>query len=419
MVLDLIPLLIALAGLVFYTVLAGADFGAGVWQLLAGRGEHGHEIRDRTHRAIGPVWEANHVWLILVLTVVWTAYPVFFGSVASTLTLPIFLAALGIVLRGLSYALHSAIDTPRERRVIDAGFSVCSVLTPFMLGTAVGAIASGRVPVGNAAGNLVSSWTNATSLMGGVLAVCAGAFLAAVYLAADSGRFATPKLADAFRTRALISAVVTGLVALATLVVVDNDLPAFYRGLTHGLGLAAVIVSGVAGAASFLLVWIRRYAIARLAAAVAVAALLGGWAAAQRPDLLPGLTLREGSADNATMIAVIVSIVLGGAILFPSLAFLFRLSLSGRLYPDRRGPVEQHPDRADAARPAWAARAALAGFVIGAVLLVFADDDAGHVVAIVAFACTALLAFTAVGPDQLGARPSEVHIEPPPRGPGW
>jgi cytochrome d ubiquinol oxidase subunit II len=419
MVLDLIPLLIALSGLVFYTVLAGADFGAGVWQLLAGRGERGHEIRDRTHRAIGPVWEANHVWLILVLTVVWTAYPTFFGSVTSTLTVPIFLAALGIVLRGLSYALHSAIDTPRDRRVIDTAFSICSVLTPFMLGTAVGAIASGRVPVGNAAGNLISSWTNAASLLGGVLAVCTGAFLAAVYLAADAERFAAPGPAAAFRARALISAVVTGLVALATLVVVENDLPAFYRGLTHGLGLAAVIVSGVAGALSFLLVWVRRYEIARLAAVVAVAALLGGWAAAQRPDLLPGLSLREASADDATMIAVIISIAAGGAILFPSLGFLFRLSLSGRLYPDHRGPVEQHPDRADAARPAWAARAALAGFVIGAALLVFADDDAGHVVGIVAFAATALLAFTAVGPDQLATRSPQVHVEPPPEGPGW
>jgi cytochrome d ubiquinol oxidase subunit II len=419
MVLDLLPLLIALAGLVFYTVLAGADFGAGLWQLLAGSSERGREIQSHAHRAIGPVWEANHVWLVLVLTVVWTAYPTFFGSVCSTLALPIFLAALGIVLRGLSYALHSAIDTSRERRVIDTAFSFFSVLTPFMLGTVVGALASRRVPVGNATGNLVSSWTNVTSVLSGVLAVCTGAFLAAVYLAADSERFGAPEIAAAFRARALVSAVVTGALALGTLAEVDHDAPELYRGLTHGLGLAAVIVSAVAGVGSFALVWAGRYAVARLAAVVAVAALLGGWAAALRPDLLPGLSLSAASADSATMIAVVVSIAAGGVILFPSLGFLFRLSLSGRLRPDRRGPVSQQPTRADALRPRWAARAALAGFVVGAVLLVFADDDAGHVIGVIAFAVTALLAYTAVGPDQLAARPSHLHAEPPPDGPRW
>jgi cytochrome d ubiquinol oxidase subunit II len=404
MALDILVLLIALAGLVFYTVLAGADFGAGVWQLLAGTGEGGRKVRDHAHRAIGPVWEANHVWLILVLTVVWTAYPTFFGSVCSTLAIPIFLAALGIVLRGLSYALHSAIDTWRERRIIDTAFSLFSVLPPFMLGTVVGAIASGRVPVGNAAGNLVTSWTNATSVLSGVLAVCTGAFLAAVYLAADAQRFSDDEAAAAFRIRALASAVVTGLIALATLIVTNHDAPALFHGLTRGLGLAAVIVSAAAGVASFGLVWMGRYAVARLAAVIAVAALLCGWAAALRPDLLPGLSLSAASADSATMLAVIIAIAAGGVILFPSLGFLFRLSLSGQLHPDRRGPVVQRPNRPDALRPRWAARAAVACYVIGAVLLVFADDNAGHVIGVCAFAVAALLAFTAVGPDQLAAR---------------
>jgi len=405
MALDIIVLLIALAGLVFYTVLAGADFGAGVWQLLAGSGERGREIREHANRAIGPVWEANHVWLILVLTVVWTGFPVFFGSVFSTLTIPIFLAAIGIVLRGLSYALHSAIDTWRERRAIDTAFSAFSVLTPFMLGTVIGSIGARRVPVGNASGNLVTSWTDSVSVLSGVLSVCTGAFLAAVYLAADAERFSEPEIAAAFHTRALISAVVTGLLALATLIVTNHAAPPLFHGLTRGLGLAAVIVSAVAGVVCFGLVWARRYAVARLAAVVAVAALLLGWAAALRPDLLPGLSLSAASADSATMIAVIIAIAAGGLILFPSLGFLFRLSLAGRLQPDRRGPVQQRPDRADAPRPAWAARAALACYVAGAALLVFADDDPGHVVGVFLFALTALLAFTAVGPDQLAAQP--------------
>jgi cytochrome d ubiquinol oxidase subunit II len=402
MFLDLVPLLIALVGLVLYTVLAGADFGAGLWQLLAGPGERGRALRDHAHRANAPVWEANHVWLILVLTVVWTAYPVFFGSVCSTLAIPLFLAALGIVFRGLCYALHYATKMPRERRVIDTTFSISSILTPFMLGTIVGAIASGRVPVGNAAGDPVSSWTNPTSLISGALAVSAGAFLAAVYLAADALRSPSADLVDAFRTRALITAPVTGALALAALVIVHHDAPHLYDGLTSGAGLAAVIVSGVAGVASFALVWLRHYSAARLAAAVAVAGLLAGWAAAQRPDLLPGLTLQAAAADDATLIAVIVSIAIGAVILFPSLAFLFRLVLTGRLDP---GPSpEPHTPGADAPRPAWAGRAALACFVIGAALLVFADGDAAHAVGVIAFATTAVLGFAALGPDQLADR---------------
>ncbi|MBR7830347.1 cytochrome d ubiquinol oxidase subunit II [Actinospica sp. MGRD01-02] len=406
MVLDLIPLLIALVGLVLYTVLGGADFGAGLWQLLAGSGERGRALRDHAHRANAPVWEANHVWLILVLTVVWTTYPSFFGSVCSTLAIPLFLAAIGIVFRGLTYALHYATDVPRERRVIDVTFSISSILTPFMLGTVVGAIASDRVPVGNAAGNAITSWTNPTSLMSGVLAVCTGAFLSAVYLAADARRFSESGISEAFRTRAVASALITGVLALATLAVAHQDAPRLYDGLTSGLGLAAVVVSGVAGLASLGLVWLRRYTTARLAAAVAVAGLLAGWAAAQRPDLLPGLTVQEAAADNATLIAVIVSIAVGAVILFPSLAFLFRLVLTGRLDPGRLTPAS-HPVGPDARRPAWAGRAAVACFVLGTALFVFADGDAAHTVAVIAFAVTAVFAYAAIGPDQLAARESE------------
>ena len=418
MILDLTPLAIALVGLVLYTVLGGADFGAGFWQLLAGSGAYGRELRDHAHRAIAPVWEANHVWLILVITVLWTGYPVFFGSVFSSLDVPLFLALLGIILRGLCYALHNATDLPRERRVIDTTFAVSSILTPFMLGTCIGAIASGRVPVGNAAGAPYSSWTNSTSLLSGAIAVSTGAFLAAVYLAADARRFpAIAGLGDAFRRRALGAGAATGVLALVALAVSHGDAPHLYHGLTRGLGLAAVIVSAVAGLASMALVRSRRYSVARLAAAIAVAALLGGWAAAQRPDLLPGLPVRTAAADDTTLVALIVAIAIGAVILFPSLALLFRLSLAGRLDPDRRGPELEHPERGDALRPGWAARGALACFVAGCALLVFADDDAGHVVGVVAFAATAVLGFTAIGPDQLAAQEPHVHVVPPSDGP--
>ena len=246
MILDLTPLAIALVGLVLYTVLGGADFGAGFWQLLAGTGAYGREIRDHAHRAIAPVWEANLVWLILVITVLWTGYPTFFGSVFSSLAVPLFLALLGIILRGLCYALQNATEVPRERRVIDLAFSISSILTPFMLGTCIGAIASRRVPPGNAVGDPISSWTNATSLLSGAIAVSTGAFLAAVYLAADARRSPVAGIGDAFRRRALAAAVATGVLALVTLGVAHHDVPALYRGLTSGLGLAAVLVSAAA-----------------------------------------------------------------------------------------------------------------------------------------------------------------------------
>ena len=150
------PLALALIGLVAYTVLGGADFGAGLWFLLSGRGPERDRLREQTFRAMGPVWEANHVWLIFVLVVCWTAYPVAFGSIASTLAVPLFIAALGIIMRGTAYALRSGSPTPAQDRDHRLVFSFSSVLTPFALGTAVGAIASGRVPVGNAQGDLFS-----------------------------------------------------------------------------------------------------------------------------------------------------------------------------------------------------------------------------------------------------------------------
>src|ERR671922_2110939 len=140
----LIPLIFALIGLVFYAVLGGADFGAGFWQLTAGKGPNAQKIRDHAHHAIAPVWEANHVWLIFVLVVVWTAYPRAFGSIASTLAVPLFAAALGIIIRGACYALRSSVSTPREERVLGALFGASSGLTPFALGAAIGGIASGR-----------------------------------------------------------------------------------------------------------------------------------------------------------------------------------------------------------------------------------------------------------------------------------
>jgi cytochrome d ubiquinol oxidase subunit II len=282
---------------------------------------------------MGPVWEANHVWLIFVLVVCWTAYPVAFGSITSTLAVPLFIAAIGIILRGASYALRGQLDEARGRRAIENLFALSSVLTPFALGTVVGAIASGRVPVGNAAGNLITSWLNPTSVFIGALAVATGAYLAAVYLAADAHRMGVPTLEHDFRTRALTSGLCAGALALAGLVVVRYDAPALFNGLTSDGGAAMIGVSAAGGLLTLLLVWRNHFGLARASAALAVAAIVAGWALAQKPRFLPGLSVDQAAAGRSTLLAVIITVAGGAIVLVPSLVLLFRLFLRGRLDP--------------------------------------------------------------------------------------
>jgi cytochrome d ubiquinol oxidase subunit II len=338
---DLCAALIVL-GLTAYAVLAGADFGAGLWDLAAGRGRGGARARTLIVSAMGPVWEANHVWLIFVLVVFWTCFPVAFGSVASTLAVPLFLAAVGIIFRGSTFAFRG-VAGPRSRPAVRALFVLSSLLTPFFLGSAVGAVASGRVPVGNAAGDQIGSWWNPTGALVGALAVLTGVYLAAVYLAADARRAGAPDLAEAFRLRALISGAVAGAVAIGGLLVLRHDARAFYDDLT-GDGLAFVILSAVGGVATLALVWRRAFGPARAAAALAVAAVIWGWAWSQRPAFLPGgLTIEEAAAGRPTLVAVLVATAVGLLVLVPSLAYLFRLVLSGRL--DRELPPLAEADR--------------------------------------------------------------------------
>jgi cytochrome d ubiquinol oxidase subunit II len=326
-----LPLFFALVGLALYTVLGGADFGAGFWQLVASRGERADEIRDHAHHAMAPVWEANHVWLILVLTVVWTAYPAAFGSIASTLSVPLFLAGIGIVLRGGAYALRAGTRTAAEQRRVDTVFAISSVLTPFALGTVIGALASERVHLGNPGGSLVTSWLNPTSMVIGVLAVASGAYTAAVFLSGDAARHGEHALADRFRTRALAAGLSAGAVAIAGLVVLHFDAERIFRRLTEGVALPALVVSVIAGIATLALIWQRRDELARYTAAVAVAATIAGWALAQNPVFLHGLTIRQAAAGHDTLVAVVVSTLVGALLLFPSLALLFRLTLGGEL----------------------------------------------------------------------------------------
>jgi cytochrome bd ubiquinol oxidase subunit II len=407
-----LPLVFAGIGLVLYTVLGGADFGAGFWQLFPGRGEPGRAIREHAHDSMAPVWEANHVWLIFVLTVVWTAYPVVFASVASTLTVPFLIAALGIVLRGTAYATRSGSASSRETAAIDTVLAASSILAPFALGTMVGAIASRRVPVGNASGALWASWLNPTSILIGVLAVATSAYLAAVYLAADAGRLERPELAAAFRRRALAAGACAGAVALAGILVVRGDAHELFERLLHTDAVAGLVCSVLAGVATLALVGRRRFEAARVTAALAVAAMIGGWAIAQNPTLLPGLTIAQAAAPHDTLVCLVAAIVAGGLILFPSLGLLFRLVLAGQLDHAAPRPRSQPAPQSagellSASRSGLLARLAAACLVLGFACLTVADARWAHAVGIVALLGFAIAGFLALVGDELrdGDRP--------------
>jgi cytochrome d ubiquinol oxidase subunit II len=388
--LEHLPLIFILVGLAAYAVLAGADFGAGIWVLLSKSSDG--ELRDHARHSMGPVWEANHVWLIFVLVLAWTAYPTAASSITSTLAVPLGLALLGIVMRGTTYALREQAADGAVAVRIERAFGAASILTPFALGAAVGAIACGRVPVGNAAGHLFSSWLNPTGIAIGALSVATAWYLSSVYLAADAQRSGSERLVAAFRARALITGVIAGALALLALIVLREDAGRIWHGLTHGWGLAPLAVSVVAGLTALALVVARRYEPARVAAATAVAAVVAGWAVAQSPELLPGLTLQQAAAGHATLLALAIAVPVGLLILLPSLGLLVTLVLRGRFDPGRSAvPMAREVAPAGAPRPV---RLAAAGgcLVLGAGLTVLLDSW-GLALGVVLLITFVLLAF--------------------------
>ncbi|HZO65051.1 MAG TPA: cytochrome d ubiquinol oxidase subunit II [Kribbellaceae bacterium] len=312
-------------GLTLYLLLGGADFGAGIWDLVAGGPERGRRQRDLIARTIGPVWEANHVWLIFVIVLMWTGFPPVFAAVSSTLYIPLTLVALGIIGRGSAFVFRKASVQVEHQRLFGAVFALSSLLTPFFLGVSAGAVAGGRVPPGIAEGDLVTSWINPTALACGVLTVCVTAYLAAVYLTREAEREGEADLAAQFRRRALVSGVITGAVAIAALLVLRSDARALYDALLSGPGLVLVIVSVVAGVVSLLLLVLRRFLAVRLTAALAVAAMLWGWGAAQYPEMLPGLTAAEAAAHDAVLTASLGALGVGALLLVPSMIWMFRI----------------------------------------------------------------------------------------------
>ncbi|MBK5220302.1 MAG: cytochrome d ubiquinol oxidase subunit II [Thermoleophilia bacterium] len=312
-------------GATFYALFGGADFGGGFWDLIAGDAAKGERPRALIQRSLTPVWEANHVWLIFILVVLWTAFPPAFSAIFSTLYVPIALAALGIVLRGAGFAFRKLVVTLTGQRSFGAIFALSSVLTPFFMGAVVGAIASGNVPAdGN--GDAFSSWLEPLPLLIGAMFVATGAYLSAVFLVGDARRAGAADLERYFVRRALAAGGVAGLAAAAGLVelhaearyvfdrLIDQGLPLVVLSVLCGIGLLAVLLRG------------GRRPLRPLAAG-AVVAVIWGWGVAQFPYLLPtSLRIDQAAAPGPTLDIVFIVFAIAAVLVLPSLALLYALS---------------------------------------------------------------------------------------------
>lgn len=326
--------LVLLLVIISYGVFGGADFGTGLWDLTAGGASAGAPRRALIDHAIGPVWEANHTWLIFCLVVLWTGFPTAFAAIMTTLYIPLGIAAIGIVLRGAGFAFRKvSLHTP-EQRLNGIAFAASSVITPYCFGAVAGGIASGRVPTAGH-GDPVTTWVNPTSVLGGVLAVLTCGYLAAVFLVAEAHRVGEPSLEEWSRRRAIGSAVGAGLISVAGLAVLHHDAHRLFARLLRD-GWPLITVSVLAGAGALVVTALPqlriRPALVRPLGALAVAAVLGGWGVAQYPYVLgTHLTLAEAAAPSATMDALAVVTVLAVLLVGPSLGWLLVLTHRGRL----------------------------------------------------------------------------------------
>jgi cytochrome bd ubiquinol oxidase subunit II len=324
---------VLLTAVAAYTVFGGADFGAGFWDLTAGGPTQGERPRALIERSIGPVWEANHVWLIFIFVITWSAFPEAYASITLTLFVPLTIAALGIVLRGSSFAFRKAVVTFRTRRLFGAAFAVSSVLVPYCMGAVAGGIASGRVPAGGKAGDPVDSWINPTSVVVGVLAVAMVAYLSAVYLVWEGRRAGDAEMGEHFRHRAVLSAVVVGIVGILGMFVLRSDARYLFDGVISR-ALPVAIVSVVCGLGALVLLTRDAARGARVLAVLAVAGTVFTWGLAQKPYLLPqSLTVSAAAAPSGTLTALLVAVGLAVVIVLPGFVLLYVLD-QRQLLPD-------------------------------------------------------------------------------------
>lgn len=312
-------------GVIAYGLFGGADFGSGFYDFTAGRGESAGELRELVDHSIGPVWEANHVWLIYVLVIWWTGFPRSFAATTTTLFIPLILALAGIVLRGASFVFRKYAATYRQARLFGAIFAGSSLITPFFFGTVVGALASGRVPA-EGYGDRISSWVNPTSLVGGILAVATCVFLAGAFLTADAERSGAAGLAERLRTRTLVVGIVAGAVVFAGLYPITHDAPTLSSGL-RGVAAPFLVIAALAGLATLALLFRRRFSTARFTAATAVAAVMAGWGVAQYPWMLVGqMTIAQAAGAQPTLAGLLVVVGAACVLVLPALGYLLWLT---------------------------------------------------------------------------------------------
>jgi cytochrome d ubiquinol oxidase subunit II len=279
------------------------------------------------------VWEANHVWLIFVLTGLLSAFPAVFADLSIALYLPFSLALVGIVLRGSAFAFRSHGEPESAwQRAWTRVFGVASLITPFVLGAAAASIASGRIRVvdGAVRADLVGAWTGLLSLFAGLFAVAICAYLAATYLTVEALQRGERALEDDFRARSLVTGAVAGGLALVGLLLVRAEAPVLWDGMLDA-GLAFAVLSALGGMGSLVAVWRRRYRLARAGAVVAVSSVLFGWGVSQWPYLIvPDVTVADAAAPAATLRVVAIGFGIGALVLAPSLYLLFRVFKLGR-----------------------------------------------------------------------------------------
>ena len=315
-----------MAGLTLYVLLGGADFGGGVWDLLAS-GPRKSAQRELIAEAIGPIWEANHVWLILVIVLLFTCFPSAFAAISTALHIPLVLVLMGIVLRGSAFTFRTYDDGADEvQRRWGRIFSITSLITPVLLGVVVGAISSGRIQSkdGVVTTGFVHSWLTPFSFAVGFFALALFAFLAAVYLTVEAQDEA---LREDFRRRALLTALLVGVLALVVFWLSAQGAPEIRRGLSASFWTWPLqIATALAAISAIGCLWRRKFQLARLAAAAQVALILWGWAAAMFPHLVvPDLTLQNAAAPEVTLRLVLLALLAGSLLLFPSFYYLFRV----------------------------------------------------------------------------------------------
>jgi cytochrome d ubiquinol oxidase subunit II len=317
---------VMVASLVLYALLGGADYGGGVWDLFA-FGRRSREQRALIAQAIGPVWEANHVWLILVVVILFTAFPPAFAVIATALHIPITLLLIGIVLRGTAFTFRTY-DVQRDdvQRRWSLVFSIASIITPILLGTTLGAIASGdiRVENGVVTSGFVQPWLAPFPLTVGFFALALFAFLAAVYLTLEAE---DRSLQEDFRRRALLAGAAVGLLALIVFMLAGTGAPTVRAGISRSSwALALHILTAIFAVGAFYTLWTRRYRAARTCAAVQVTLILLGWAFAQFPYLIePNISLTSAAAPQVTLQLLLGALIAGALLLFPSYYYLFRI----------------------------------------------------------------------------------------------